>query len=340
MQIDEILKILRNGDDLSREQMRSVVGWFLSGEADIDSIASLLTLLAEKGETAGELTGAVDALRAQMYRIHSHRSPVVDTCGTGGDGAETFNISTAAALVIASADVAVAKHGNRKITSRSGSADVLGELGIDLEAPPKVAQRCLDEIGICFCYAPFFHPAMKHVGEARRTLDRPTIFNRLGPLANPAEVKFQILGVGNPELQPVIAEALQMLGTQRSLVVCGEDGVDEISISASTRVLEVTPSEISEHQWSPEQFGLYTADRSELFANDPVSSAECIRQVLDGRRGPHRDVVVMNAAAGLWIAGVTSELQTCARIAEQAIDAGKTKELVKRLSELTRQPMP
>lgn len=340
MQIDEILQTLRNRGDLSREQMRSVIGWFLSGEADTESIASLLTLLADKGETAVELAGAAEALRGQMYRIHSHRSPVVDTCGTGGDGAQTFNISTAAALVIASAGVAVAKHGNRKITSRSGSADVLGELGIDLEAPPEVAQRCLDEIGICFCFAPFFHPAMKHVGEARRSLERPTIFNLLGPLANPAEVEFQVLGVGNAELQRVIAEAIQKLGTQRSLVVCGEDGVDEISISASTRVLEVTPADVSEHHWSPELFGLYTAERSELLADDPASSAECIRQVLDGRRGPHRDVVVMNAAAGLWIAGVTPELQTCARIAEQAIDAGKTKELVLRLSELTRQTMP
>lgn len=337
MQIEPIIEHLDAGKDLSKDQMRDAISWLLSGIADEHSMMLLLTKLANKGETATELTGAAEALRSSMYRIHTQRSPIVDTCGTGGDGSKTFNISTAAALVIASTGTAVAKHGNRKITSSTGSADVLAELGINLAAPPEVAQTCLEQIGICFCFAPFFHPAMKNVGPVRQAIKTPTIFNRLGPLANPASANCQVLGVGDGKLQSVMAEALQMLGTRHSIVVRGEDGVDEISISAPTRVLEVTPDAITEHEWTPELFGLYRADRTELFADDPASSAACIREVLEGRRGPKRDVVVLNAAAGLWLAGVSTELQTCARVAEQAIDSGQTQKLATDLGQLTHQ---
>ena len=275
-----IFSCLQSREDLSSNQMQSVIAWFLSGQAEPEKMREFLLLLAEKGETVAELSGAAQALRRSMVPVRCNRRPIVDTCGTGGDGAKTFNISTAAALAIAAAGVAVAKHGNRKITSATGSADVLAELGINLEASPQVVENCLAEIGICFCFAPHFHPAMKNVGQVRRDIPRATIFNRLGPLANPASADRQVLGVGAQELQAPMAQALQQLGTTRSLVVRGVDGVDEISLSAETRVLEVTPSAIVEHTWSPRDFGVDAASRDTLFADDPAASAACIRESL------------------------------------------------------------
>ncbi len=330
-----IIVSLQSRTDLSEGDMRAVVGWFLSGEADEPTMQTFLLALADKGETTLELVGAARALRDSMIVIQSDRRPVVDTCGTGGDGAKTFNISTAAALAIAATGVAVAKHGNRKITSSTGSADVLAELGINLEAEPKVVQQCLNDLGICFCFAPHFHPAMRHVGPVRRQIPRPTIFNRLGPLANPARADRQVLGVGAAELQASMAAALQQLGTERSLVVRGEDGVDEISLSAATRVLEVTPESIREHRWNPEDFGISPSSREALYADDPASSADCIRSVFRGERSPRRDVVVINAAAGLWIAGVSSDLQQCAQFVGDAIDSGRAQELVTQLAQAT-----
>lgn len=331
-----ILEHLRAGHDLSDQQMQQAIAWFLSGQADHQQMRDFLVRLAEKGETVDELTGAAQALRHSMISLESSRRPIVDTCGTGGDGAKTFNISTAAALAIAATGIAVAKHGNRKITSSTGSADVLAELGIDLEATPKRVQQCLEEVGICFCFAPHFHPAMKHVGPVRREISHPTIFNRLGPLVNPAGADRQVLGVGAAQLQDAMAQALQRLGTRRSLVVRGEDGVDEISLSAKTRVLEVKPTSIREHVWSPADFGLQPAARDELYADDPTASAACIREVFDGAPGPKRDVVVMNAAAGLWIADAASDLRQCAQRVEEVLDSGKVKELVAALSSATR----
>ncbi len=331
----DILTILQSQQDVTREQMHAAISWLLTGRAQEDQTRDLLTALARKGETVEELTGAALALRESMIRIEPSTRPVVDTCGTGGDGSKTFNISTAAAIALASAGVSVAKHGNRKITSSTGSADVLAELGVNLEAQPAIAQQCLRELGICFCFAPYFHPAMKHVGEVRRSLSHPTIFNRLGPLANPALADCQVLGVGAAELQEPMAKALQNLGTKRSIVVRGEDGVDEISISASTRVLEVTANEIVEHHWHPSMFGIQVAEREALFADDPIASANCIREVFAGERGPKRDVVVMNAAAGLWLTGRCHNLGECTAHIELAIDSGRTRELVEQLGAQT-----
>lgn len=330
-----ILSSLQSQQDLTREQMRQTIGWLLSGQAEPVPMKQLLELLADKGESVDELVGAAQAMRDSMLRISTARQIVIDTCGTGGDGSKTFNISTAAALVAAASGVAVAKHGNRKITSSTGSADVLAELGVNLEAGPERVQACLEQIGICFCFAPHFHPAMRHVGPVRREISRPTIFNRLGPLVNPAAVKYQVLGVGDPQLQNKMAEALQKLGTQHSLVVRGDDGVDEISLSAPTRVLEVTPDGITEWTWQPRDFGISEADRGELFADDPASSAACIREVLQGLPGPKRDVVVLNAAAGLWIAGVSKDLRECARKVASSIDSGRASQLLEELGRMT-----
>ncbi|MEM8734073.1 MAG: anthranilate phosphoribosyltransferase [Planctomycetota bacterium] len=321
--------------DLSADQMRGLIAWFLSGEASEDQTLLFLERHSQKGESIDELVGAAQALRSSMKTIQCPHEVVVDTCGTGGDGSKTFNISTAAAIACAAAGTPVAKHGNRKVTSSTGSADVLSELGVNLEATAPTVESCLDQLGICFLFAPHFHPAMKHVGPARRALGRPSIFNRLGPLANPAQVGYQVLGVGDLALQDKLAAALQKLGTKRSIVVRSEDGVDEISLSTATRVLEVTSDSIVEHRWSPSDFGVAEADRDELFADDPASSAACIRSVLAGEKSPKRDVVVLNAAAALWIAGRADELDACARLVEAALDAGTAQAVVERLGQQT-----
>ncbi len=332
-----ILALIQSHQDLSEDQMSVAIGNILAGKTEQSEIVSFLTAMYQKGETAAELAGAGRALRASMHRIQAVQRPIVDTCGTGGDGSKTFNISTAAALVLAATGTPVAKHGNRAITSSTGSADVLVELGINLEASPEVAERCLEELGICFCFAPFFHPSMKYVGPARRQLGHPTIFNRLGPLANPAGAECQVLGVSSSELQSKMAQALQWLGTKRSLVVRGEDGVDEISISGPTRVLEVTPSGIQEHQWTPEMFGVEPAPREALFADDPATSAARIRAILNGEAGPCRDVVVINAAAALWLVRPGASLTECGQQIAEVIDSGQAKALTEKLGEFTRQ---
>lgn len=324
-----------SGNDLEREQMQAVIGECLTGNVDAEHMRTFLIALARKGESVDEIVGAAQAMRASMLQVQASTRPVVDTCGTGGDGSQTFNISTAAAIVAAASGITVAKHGNRKVTSATGSADVLAELGIDLDAPADIVQRCLNELGLCFCFAPRFHPAMRHVVEVRKSIPHPTIFNRLGPLCNPADAECQVLGVGDPHMQYKLAEALQQLGTTRSIVVRGNDGVDELSLSASSKVLEVTASHISEFTWHPADFGLGVAERETLFAADPVSSAKCIRDVLAGNSGPRRDAVVLNAAAALWVAGMSTDLKECARRAQMALDSGRAAELTQRLGQLT-----
>ncbi len=332
---NEILDCVQSRCDLTENQTFAAMDYLLSGRAGEPEILQFLSAMHAKGETEIELTGAASALRASMIPIASTRRPVLDTCGTGGDGSKTFNISTAAAIVLAATGQPVAKHGNRKITSRTGSADVLSELGINIQATPDVVQRCLEEIGICFCFAPCFHPCMKHVGPARSQLSHPTIFNRLGPLVNPAKAECQVLGVGDEALQDRMALALQRLGTRRSIVVRGEDGVDEISISAPTRVLEVTTDSIREHRWTPEMFGAERTGREGLYADDPVTSAHCIRRVLAGEPGARCDVVVINAAAALWLVHPEKTLIQCAQRAREAIQDGSAEKIVRRLAEST-----
>ncbi len=320
---------------LSQTEMRDAINLVLTGSVDEQYIREFLLAVAQRGESVAELSGAALAMRDSMQRIECGSRPVVDTCGTGGDGTKTFNISTAAALVVAACGVRVAKHGNRKITSSTGSADVLSELGINLEASLEQVQSCMDEAGICFCFAPVFHPAMRHVGPVRRSIDGPTIFNRLGPLSNPALADCQVLGVGDATLTRPMAETLQQLNTQSSIVVRGEDGVDEISLSAATRVYHVTADTIQEHRWSPEDFGIERADRSTLFADSPSESAACIREILSGATGPKADVVILNAAAGLWLAGVSTDLKRCAETAREALASGKAQRVVESLAKLT-----
>jgi anthranilate phosphoribosyltransferase len=272
-------------------------------------------------------------MRRQMTPIRTRRSGVIDVVGTGGDGSGTFNISTAAALVTAAVGVPVAKHGNRGFTSRSGSADCLAALGVDIEADVARVEACLDELGICFCFAPLLHKAMRHVGPVRKRLSHPTIFNILGPLANPASAPRQLLGVGRAELRPMLAEALAMLGTERTLVVHGADGLDEVSLGGTTHVSEAAGDVLSEFDWTPADFGLEPAGRETMMVDGPEQSASMIRGILDGQAGPPRDIVVVNAAAALWTAGRREELAECARLAARAIDDGAARNL---LAELVR----
>lgn len=328
----------------------------LTGNCSADEMQDFLLGLQEKRETVGELVGAASAMRRAMVRV-SHNFPVVlDTCGTGGDGSQTFNISTAAAIVIAAAGIPVAKHGNRKITSSTGSADVLAELGINLDASPEIVEGCLNELKLCFCFAPRFHPAMKHVAEVRKRITGPTIFNRLGPLCNPASANCQVLGVGSVDLQVKLAEALAQLGTEHSIVVRGEDGVDEVSLEGPTKVFDVCPSQrpsIREIDMHPSDFGLASQPRSGLYASDPATSAAAIEEALSGNPGPKRDAVLINAAAALWLsatvtrpnpsqpfpreaaATATSNLVECLERAAEAIDSGRALKLIEQLSQAT-----
>ena len=334
------IQTLEHDQDLPRELVEAVIERMLTGACSAADITAFLLGLQRKGETVEELVGAAQAMRRAMVRIGSDFPIVLDTCGTGGDGSQTFNISTAAAIVIAAAGVPVAKHGNRKVTSSTGSADVLAELGINLDASPAVVERCLNELKLCFCFAQRFHPAMKHVAEVRRSIAGPTIFNRLGPLCNPASANRQVLGVGSHDLQVKLAAALEQLGTDRSLIVRGEDGVDEVTLEVATVVLEIGEL-VTRHErmhtftWQPQDFGLAAHPRSALFADSPCSSAACIREALSGRPGPYRDAVLINAAAGLWLAGISLDLRDCLSAAAAAIDTAQATQLIARLGELT-----
>lgn len=321
------------GEDLSLATMTDVVDAIMRGEWSDQEIQLLLNALRAKGETVEEIAGAAAAMRRHMTPIRSARSGLIDTCGTGGDGSGTFNISTAAAIVTAAAGVPVAKHGNRGISSKSGSANVLAELGVNIEASVATVERCLDELGLCFCFAPSLHPAMKHVAAARRALGVPTIFNLLGPLCNPAAAQYQLLGVGKPALREKLAAALKLLAATRAVVVCGDDGLDEVTLGGTTQATLVTPHDTTSFAWTPGDFGLSIADRTTLLIDGPAASAGIIRKVLAGESGPPRDIVVLNAAAALWTAQISDSPRECARRAAEAIESGAASSLLRRLVE-------
>lgn len=333
--IEATLGRLAAGEDLSMDEMAAAIDAVVEGSCTPGQIGILLTALRAKGETAQEVAGAALALRRRMTPIHTTQTGVLDTCGTGGDGSGTFNISTAAAIVVAAAGVPVAKHGNRAITSRTGSADVLAALGVNVAADVPQVERCLDELGICFCFAPLMHPSMKQVAEVRRQLGFPTIFNLLGPLANPASATFQVVGVGRAELRPLMAEALHLLGTRRAVVVHGEDGLDEVTLSGPTRVTEVTPAGLRNFSWTPSDFGLAPTTLESLQVTGPEDSARVIRGVFADMPGPSRDIVVLNAAAALWLAGKADSPSVAAALAADAIHSGAALALLERLGKLS-----
>ena len=329
------IALVSSGEDLSREQMTSAMEAVMSGVCDEQQIADLLTGLQTKGEAVAEVAGAATVMRQHMTPIRSRHDRLLDTCGTGGGGSQTFNISTTAALVTAAAGVPVAKHGNRGITSRSGSADVLSALGVNIEASIEQVEHCLDELGICFCFAPRMHPAMRHVAAVRKKLGIRTIFNILGPLANPAGATHQLLGAGLPELRPLLASAIAMLGTERALVVSGEDGLGEVTLGGTTHVTQVDRGGQTEKEWAPEDFGIRRGPVDPLRVDGPETSAGVVRAVLAGQPGPARDIVLLNAAAGLLAAGSCDDPIAAAQQAAEAIDRGDAEKLLERLVQLS-----
>ncbi len=335
MPLTAILGQVSGGQDLSFDQMRSAINTVMQGGCSEEQIGLMLTALASKGETVDEVAGAAAALRDHMTTIKTNRTGLLDTCGTGGGGSKTFNVSTTAAIVAAAAGVPVAKHGNRSITSRSGSADVLTELGVNIEATVPQVERCLDELGICFCFAPLMHPAMKHVGAVRKKLGIRTIFNVLGPLANPARAEFQLLGAGLPKLRPLLAGAMSRLGTERTLVVSGDDGLGDVTVTDQTHVVEVTAAGQREFTWQPEDFGVERGALADLQIETSSESAAVIRRILLGEAGAPRGIVVLNAAAALMTAGKADEPPVAAKLAEEAIDSGAARELLANLAHMS-----
>jgi anthranilate phosphoribosyltransferase len=333
----QILAAVMERRDMTDEQMRSVLGDMITGRLGEAEMGAFLVALRIKGETADEIAAAASVLREHMVRLETGRDDVLDTCGTGGDGTGTFNISTAAAFVVAAAGVTVVKHGNRAVSSRSGSADVLAELGIAGEGDATWARTTFDRVGLTFCFAPHFHPALRHVGPIRRRLGVRTLFNFLGPLANPASAPFQLLGVGKRELLDMLAGALARLGTRRALLVCGRDGLDEVSLSAPTLVREVRGSEITAWEWTAEDFGLTPCSLAELRVDGPKESAMRIRDVLAGKSGPCSRVVVANAAAALLAAERVRTPAEGVTLASQALESGKANQVLEQLRVCSRE---
>lgn len=333
--INAILGRVSAGEDLSMPEMTETIDAIMRGQWTEQQIMLLLTALRHKEESIDEIAGAAAAMRRHMTPIRTRRTGVMDTCGTGGVGSDIFNVSTAAAIVTAAAGVPVAKHGNRSITSKSGSADVLQQLGVNIEASVTTIERCLDELGICFCFAPQLHPAMKHVAAARKKLGTRSIFNLLGPLCNPASATYQLLGVGSVPLHAKIAGALTKLGTHRAVVVTGDEGLGEVSIETTSQVTVVEGGARRQFVWRPADFGLDAQRIEGLRVDGPAASAAMIRRVFDNESGAPRDIVVLNAAAALWTAGVNESLPACAAHAKQAIEQGNARELLARLVEVS-----
>jgi anthranilate phosphoribosyltransferase len=337
--VAELLAALVERRDLDAGQTRALLTALVAGRCGEAETAAVLVALRMKGETAAELAAAAAVLREHMVVLETGRDDVLDTCGTGGDGSGTFNISTAVALVAAGAGVPVVKHGNRAVSGRSGSADVLAALRVGVEGDAGCARRCLDRAGLAFCFAPHFHPALRHVAAVRRRLGVRTLFNLLGPLVNPARAAYQLLGVGRADLLDTLAGALSLLGVRHALLVCGRDGLDEVSLAAPTLVREVRGQQVSAWEWLPEDFGLGRCAAEELRADGPQESAAVIRGVLDGADGPARRVVLANAAAALLAADrVASPREGAARAAE-VIDDGRAREVLRRLVECSNESL-
>lgn len=331
---EAIAKVIER-KNLTEDEMISAMREIMDGEATHAQIASFITALRMKGETVDEITGAARVMREKALRVKTKASQVVDTCGTGGDETFTFNISTAAAFVAAGAGLTVAKHGNRSVSSKSGSADVLRSLGVNIEAEVERVEECLDTIGIGFLFAPMMHGAMKHAIGPRREIGIRTIFNILGPLTNPAGAQYQVLGVYRSELTEALAEVLKNLGSVRAFVVSGNDGLDEITLTSETKVSELKDGVVNTYYIKPEDFGMTPCKLFELQGGDPDDNARIIREILGGAKGPKRDVVVLNAAAAIAATGMAKDIKGGIKPAEEAIDSGKAMEKLEGLIEIT-----
>jgi anthranilate phosphoribosyltransferase len=345
---DALHKIVAHRANLTREEAREVMGSILRGEATESQIGAFLVSLSMKGETVDEIVGFAQAIRAAATPLSLHkdhaldvsdteRDALVDTCGTGGDASGTFNVSTATALVVAGAGIRVAKHGNRSVTSQCGSADVVEALGVKLSLPVEQIAVCLEQVGIAFLFAPSMHSAMKHVQPVRRELRLRTVFNLLGPLTNPANASAQVVGVYSESLVKKLADALALLGLQRALVVHGEDGLDEITISGTTTIAEVRDKEVGVYRVAPEDFDMARAPLSSISGGDAKTNAAIILAILDGERSPRRNIILLNAAAAMVASGKVDSITDGVPLAAESLDSGAARKKLDALIAFTNQ---
>ncbi len=331
---DNLLKIINNVD-LTNVEMEQIITDIFSGQITNAQTGAFMAALATKGETFSELAGAARAMRKKAYRIQTNAQTVIDTCGTGGDGAKTFNISTTTAFVVAGCSVTVAKHGNRSVSSMCGSADLLETIGVKIDIEPELTEEAISEIGIGFLFAPVYHGAMKHVARARKEIGIRSIFNMLGPLTNPAAANCQLLGVYAPHLTEMFANALKILGVESALVVHGHDGLDEVSICAQTRVSELKNNIIKNYDITPEDYFGETAAPSTLVGGDAKTNARITKNILKGEKGPKRNIVLINAGAALMAANKADNIENGIKLAENAIDSGDAEAKLNALIDFT-----
>ena len=338
MKIQNALKKVLDKVDLKEEEMVSIMTQIMEGQVKDSQLGSLLTALSIKGESIEEIAGAAIVMRDKSENINVSRTEtIVDTCGTGGDGANTFNISTAAAFVVAGCGLTVAKHGNKAVSSLSGSADVLRCLGVNIDADKLTVEKCLDEIGIGFLFAPMMHGAMKYAAGVRKELGFRTIFNLLGPLTNPAGANAQVIGIYDSSRLKQIASVLKLLGTRQAFVVNGSDGLDEITLTGTTNVCELVNGQVKEYTLEPENFELTACKAKDISGGTPEENANIIKNILSGEQGPKRDIVLMNASAAICAGGIAEDLKVAMHLARQSIDTGSAEKKLNDLCRLSHQ---
>lgn len=325
-----------SGESLTADEAARALELIMTDQATEAQIAGLLIALRAKGESVDEVVGFARTMRDHAVHIRAEDPDAIDMCGTGGDGLGTFNISTVATFVAAGTGVTVAKHGNKAVSSASGSADVLQALGVNILLAPEKVETCLNTVGVGFLFAPLFHPAMKNAGKIRKELGTRTIFNMLGPITNPAGVQRQLIGTYHSEVASHLADALAILRTERACVIHSENGMDEVSLSGNTQVVDVTGGHISTYSVGPEQFGLGNLNGASLKGGDAAENARGALRILEGEKSPHRDVVVANAAFGIYVAGKAPTLAEGTRMAEESIDSGRARGVLRELVDFTR----
>lgn len=334
MEWSQVLGKLTDGTDISRQEAHAAMSVVMAGEASPAQVAALIVSLRMKGETVDEMTGLVEAMREAAVSVQID-GPIVDVVGTGGDRSNTFNISTTAALVAAGAGVKVAKHGNRSISSRSGAGDVLEKLGVKIDLSPEQTVEMVEQAGFGFFFAPLYHPALRHAGPVRRELGIPTVLNFLGPLANPAGARRQSIGVSDPKMAERMIGVLSRLGSEHAFVSYGEDGLDEVTTTGPTYIFRLRDGEITHAEFTPEDFGVPRSQPSDLVGGDPAQNADITRSVLAGELGPKRDVVLVNAAPAIVVAGLANGFVEAVDLARTAIDSGKAQTVLDRIVELS-----
>lgn len=334
--IESYISKIMSGSSLSRVEASEAMDAIMSGDTPATQIAAFLTALRMKGEDAEEVTGFVETMRANATSVSADGDMILDMCGTGGDGAGTFNISTIASIIVAAGGVTVSKHGNRAVSSQCGSADLLSELGVNIEMPVEYLSSCLQEVGMAFLFAPMLHPAMKYAAVPRRELKMRTIFNLLGPMTNPSNPTLQLMGVYDFDLAELVAEVLKNVGVKRALIVQGADGLDEVTLTGATKCVELNADSINETELNPDSFSLPPLKTEEISGDfDPETCALIATEILSGKQGPKRDIVVANASTGLYLGGKADTFEDGARLAEKIIDSGEAANLLEKLKEFT-----